>query len=422
MTSPSFGALIGAAGKTPVLHIPSISFANGHQGFQTSPEKYAIMERGFKRLAARSLLMASPMDAMILDRPPDPDYLAILRAAAAGGARHIVPSAPSGQCLSEDALLCPAALVFIREWDGPVELYMPSHADAKLLLAAGKPAPEQAPDVAALLNDKVFFVRTIEDMGLPQIEAFTGGADAVAARLDRDPGGPVIVRSSAGVGGAASWVAAGAGERLALKKRVEKRRGEIFVLQKFIPSVMSPNLQLYAGDDSICLIGASLQIIEGHTRHAGNLFGGSGDAGLDGKLLTQAAIIAREAAALGYRGLLGIDFIVTAGGEAYAVEINARHNTSTHALWFANRLANGDPFIPIKAGRAAYRKWPSSGGRLSAMEWMRRLGAAAFDPAKGEGILPYDCGSDDLEAVVIGGDAERREWLSAQGEKAAAGV
>jgi len=412
--------MIRAFGKTPVLHIPSISFARGPQSFTASQTAYPAMERGFKRLAARSALMAGEGDALILDRAIDPEYAALLRAAGCGAASHIVPSTSHGQCLSDDALACQTTLEFISSWDGPVELYMPSRADQSLLRAAGKSIPEQAPDVAELLNDKIFFVRTMEDLGLPQIEAFTGCADAVAARLDRDSGGPVIVRSSRGVGGAATWVADGAGERLALKKLVEKRQGEIFVLQKYIPHIMSPNVQLYAGEDSLCLLGISLQLIEGKTRHAGNLFGGGGeDAGLDETLTRQAAIIAREAHTMGYRGLVGVDFIVTAGGEVFAVEINARHNTSTHALWFANRLANGDPFLPIASGRASYRRWPCRHGAIPAMEWMRRLGNAAFNPATGEGILPYDCGSDYLEGVVIGRDGEQRIRLEAAGEKAA---
>ncbi|MDH4184572.1 MAG: hypothetical protein OEV92_10145 [Nitrospinota bacterium] len=421
MNKPIIGAL-ALTGGGPTLHIPSVSFSSGRHSFGVSQAAYAEMERSFKRLSARSLLMASSEDSVILDRPADADYLALLRGCGAGGAWRMAPQTSAGLCLAQDAASCDETLGYIGRWQGPMEFYMPSPADRQLLIRAGMD-PEGFPvDAAQLLNDKAFFIRTMEDMGLPQIESFAGNAHAVAARLDKDPGGPVIVRASASVGGAGAWVADGAAERLKLKKLVEKRHGEIFILQKWIPWVFSPNLQFYIGAESICLLGISAQDLADGVRHAGNHFGGFEEAGLDDALLEQGKSLALEAASLGYKGLLGVDFIVTPHGQTYAVELNARHNTSTHALWFANRFINGDPFIPARRGLTAYLKWPSDKGRLSAMEWMALLGPAAFDPDRGDGVLPYDCRSQGLEAVVIGADEERMRWLKAQAAMAAQGA
>ena len=222
MTEPGFGALTGAAGRTPVLHIPSVRFAGGPQAFHVSAQEYARMERGFKNLGARSLLMASSDDSLILNRVPDPEYVALLRAGGAGGAAHMVPSVDDGQCLSEDALMCPAALEFVRGWPGPLEFYMVSDIDERLALLAGRPLPRYQAGVVSLFNDKVFLIRTMEDMGLPVIDSYSGSWDAVASRLDKDPGWPVVVRSSRSVGGAGVWVAHTAAQRYELKKRIEK--------------------------------------------------------------------------------------------------------------------------------------------------------------------------------------------------------
>jgi len=419
VTEPLFGALIGAAGKTSTLHIPSVRFAGGVQAFHVSEVEYARMEKSFKSLGARSLLMASLDDALILHQPPDPEYVALLRMCGAGGAGHLIPAGSEGQCLAEDALLCPATLEFVRDWPGALEFYMVSDMDERLARQAGRPLPPYQSGVVSLFNDKVFFIRTLEDMGLPIIESYSGPSDAVAFRLDKDPGWPLVARSSRSVGGAGVWVARTAAQRRELKKRIEKRRGEVFILQKWIDSVSSPNLQLYVGEDSICVLGMSAQVFRDGIHHVGNYFDGSGDDEVDGRVMAQAKALAMEAARMGYRGILGIDFIITAGGEIYAVEINARHNTSTHALWFANRLINGDPFV-ASPGRAAYMRWPSVRGRLCAMEWMKLLGEAAFDPDTGQGALPYDCGWDGLEAAIVASDPEHRQWLEKRAERVTA--
>ena len=420
MSNPVFGALIETAGKEPTLHIPSVRMAGGAAGFHVSENEYAQMERGFKRLSARSLLMASPQDSLILNRAPDREYLALLRHSGAGGANHVIPAESQGQCLAEDAQNCPDTLKFIRDWPGAMEFYMVSDMDERLARQSNKPLPEHQAHVTALLNDKVFFTRTLEDLGLPMIETYVGPSDSVAFRLEKDPGWPVVARSSRSVGGAAVWKAETATQRQALKKIVERRRGEVFLLQKWVPSVSSPNLQIYVGSRSICVLGLSIQKFHDTTHHAGNYFQGSGDKDVDLALLRQGKAIAMEAARLGYLGVLGVDFIVTANGDVFAMEINARHNTSTHALWFSNRLINNDPFLAVPPGRVAYMRWPSARGRLSAMEWMGILGAAAFDPEKGEGVLPFDCGYEGLEAAILAGDMERRQWLERMAEMAVA--
>jgi len=418
VTAPVFGALIGAAEKTPTLHIPSMRFAGGDQAFHVSEAKYTRMEKSFKSLGARSLLMASSDDTLILHQPPDPEYVALLRACGAGGTSHLIPSGSEGQCLAEDALMCSATLEFVRGWPGALEFYMVSDMDERLARQAGRPLPPYQAGVVSLFNDKVFFIRTLEDMGLPIIESYSGPSDAVAFRLTKDPGWPVVVRSSRSVGGAGVWVAHTATQRHELKKRIEKRRGEVFILQRWIDSVSSPNLQMYVGEDSICVLGMSTQVFRDGIRHVGNYFDGSGDDEVDGRIMAQGKALAMEAARMGYRGILGIDFIVTASGEIYAVEINARHNTSTHAMWFANRLMNADPFV-ASHGRAAYMRWPSPREGLCAMEWMKLLGEAAFRPDKGEGALPYDCGWNGLEAAIVASDPEKRQWLEKKAEQTA---
>lgn len=395
----------------PTVHLPSVSFGRGADIWRLEPGEYEKLEAGFKRLSKRSLLMAGIDDVVIVDSPVSGEYIDRLRALNAGGARRMVPSFSGGSCLSEDVAASPELVDFLRKWDGAIEVYMPSRAEEALAEKVGRPICAVSPDVVELLNDKMFFLRLIEDLGAPMIETFAGNSDAMAERIRRLGAKPVIIRSSNSVGGSGVWVIRDAAERAKALADMDKMgRDRLFLLQPLVDTLISPNLQFYVGPERVRLFAETAQVMTPALEHTGNMFDRIDDAETRDELIRQGSALALEAASLGYRGVMGVDFVVTRENKVYAVEINARHNTSTHAAWFLNRFySGGDPYAMIEPGKAAYLRLDSRRD-LRAMEWIELLGDDVFDPDSGAGVMPYDTGGEFC-AVIAGRDTEERRRL-----------
>ncbi len=410
MAQPESHSISGCM-TDPVLHLPSVRFDHGPEIFDIPEADYRRMETGYKRLSSRALLMAGENDTVIISAPVDTEYLALLKACRSGGAAHMIPVPQSGSCLTDDVIKCKTTFNFIRSWHGRIEPYMMTRSEETLGERTGRKINRCNASAADLLNDKSFFIRMVEDLGLPSIETIVGSSDAISSRLAKHSPDPVIVRRSRSLGGAGVWAANNALQRNDLKKLIERSLHKgVYLLQPLLPAILSPNLQLYIGDENICLLGETQQILTRSLEHSGNLFDPVEDAAVRRALISQSRAIADEAALMGYRGLLGVDFVVQDNGDVFAVEINARHNTSTHALWFVNRFFNNDPFMPTEPGATAFARFGSRESR-TATQWLRILGDLAFDPDSGEGILPYDTQGQNLEAVISGRDAEHRRWL-----------
>ena len=398
--------------EAPVLHLPSVHFPNGGRVWPNKSRDYKKFEAGFKSLSMRALLMAGADDIVITDKAPDSEYMAFLKTLGSGGSRAIVPSHKGGSCLAEDVLKSPEVMDFIRSFSGAVEAYMVTELEEQIAASAGKKLFAAPAGVVDILNDKVFFQRLLEDLDFPRVETITGNSDAIAAKLRHFSGDEgVIVRGARGVGGSRTHIASGSTERKSLADMIEKKgKGSLFLMSKYLDVALSPNLQFYISDECVTLFGETVQLMKNGVEHFGNLFDKVEDASIQNSIVEQGSAICQEAAAMGYRGVVGVDFIVTKRGDVFAVEMNARHNTSTHALWFINRFFTGDPLAmacDISAGFVRYK----SSRDFSAAQWLKTLGKDAFDPQTGFGILPYDTGTDELAAVVAASDAQGRRRL-----------
>lgn len=383
----------------PILHLPSVHFSRGAEIWNMPIAKYSAFEAGFKRLSRRSLLMASAEDVVIVDGAVSQNYISLLNDCGAGGKTRIVPSKNSGACLAEDCAASPEVAEFIRRWDGEFETYMATPMETMLGELTGKRIINTPPGVAELLNDKIFFLRLLEDLDLPRIPTFAGVADAVGNRIKFHITTPHILRGAQSVGGTRVWGIRTKAEREKAFADISKRdKKGLFILQPLLNMAMSPNLQFYITDDRVHLFGESVQILTRDMEHTGNVIGPVEDTNVRDQLIDQGSALALEAASVGYRGVLGLDFIVTTDGHIYAVELNARHNTSTHAIWFINRLATGDPFTQIDFPAAFMRI--STDRERHIDEWITLLGDDLFDPKTAEGILPHDTGGTELCALV----------------------
>lgn len=363
--------------------------------------------------------MAGPEDAVIVDGPVETRYLDYLRGLGAGGSTLLHPSVSGGISLMDDALRTPEILEFVRGWKGAIEPYIIGRGEEKLMLATGRAPFATAPEVVDILNDKVFFLRLAEDLGLPIVPNFVGDSNATADRLRKWKDGPVIVRAGRSVGGSRVFTADGDGKRERLAERVAQAGGGLYIVQPMIETRSSPNLQFYVTPEEVTLFGETLQLLGDGFRHTGNLFGGQiADTARD-EIVSQGVALAKEAALLGYAGVLGVDFIVSQNGEVYAVEFNARSNTSTSAIWFMNRFFTGDPLVMADGVKGAFIRQPSPFQRRSGGEWLDALGGHAFDHARKTGIIPYNTGGEELTALIVAGNEGERARLVEEARRVA---
>lgn len=396
----------------PRLHIHNVHFARGHEIWPGTAGKRGDEFRAtLKRLSRRALVMAGPDDGVIVDGPVEERYMDFLRGLGAGGSTITHPAVSGGASLMDDILKTPETVELVRSWRGPVEPYIIGKGEERLMTATGREAFSATAEVVELLNDKVFFLRMLEDLGLPIIPNFVGNSDAASARLRKWNEGPVIARATRSVGGSRVFTASGRARIDLLADQIEKAGGGLYIIQPLLETISSPNLQFYVTPDEITLFGETSQILVGGLRHEGNYFGRRQAGDFRDEMIGQGVMLAKEAVALGYAGTLGVDFIVTNSGEVYAVEINARINTSTSAIWFMNRLFTGDPLMMAEGARCAFIRLPSVSRGRSGGQWLGALGTLAFDPEKREGIVPYDTGAGELSAALAARDDDALERL-----------
>lgn len=396
----------------PILHIHNVHFARGGEIWPgTEGERGDAFRSALKRLSRRALVMAGPDDAVIVDGPVEERYLDFLRGLGGGGETVLHPAVSGGASLMDDALRTPEIVKYVRNWPGSVEPYIIGRGEEKLMEAAGR-APFSAPaEVVEVLNDKVFFIRLAEDLGLPILTNFVGDSNATANRLRKWKEGAAIVRGARSVGGSRVFTADGSAECEHLANRIERAGGGLYIVQRMVETRSSPNLQFYVTPDEVTLFGETVQILGDGFRHAGNFFDGRIEDEARNEIVNQGVELVKEAALLGYTGVLGVDFIVTVDGGVYAVEFNARSNTSTSAIWFMNRFFMGDPLVMADGAKGAFVRLPSFSRNRSAGQWLDVLGDSVFNPAKGEGIIPYDTGGAELTAVIVAGNEEERASL-----------
>ncbi|HJM83607.1 MAG TPA: hypothetical protein QF720_08475 [Nitrospinota bacterium] len=400
--------------QLPILHLPGIHFKDGHKIFCIDENQYFKFERGLKRLAHRALLIAGLNDNLILDTLPDPDYLTFLHECGVGGKAIFFPEVANGSSLCEDVLNSPACLKHIRDWEYEIEPYMFTNLEQEIRDCTDAVGLYGDAIITELLNDKVFFFRLTEDLGLPQPKTLIGSKDSIAIKiLTWEATNPIIVRANTSIGGSRVWSASTPDERRTVSKEVERNLDQMFLMQTLEDVTFSPNLQYRVCDKEICVVGRTIQILDNCFEHSGNIFDGVEDLSIASNLDKQGRVLALEAAHMGYRGLLGVDFIVTQAGDVYAVELNARYNSSTYALSFCNRVLNGDPLKAVESGLCGYLRL-KTGRILTGMQWINRLGDLAYNPSTKRGALPYDCESEYLELVIIGNDSNDRDQIIEQ--------
>lgn len=206
--------------------------------------------------------------------------------------------------------------------------------------------------VAMAFNDKVSNKELCRRAGLPTVPGLSVTSDhtahekAAAALMMFEAFGDIIIRTARGSGG--SGIAIIKGEDHDAHGAIASYfsslgQDESCLIEAFLPVRDSLNIQWGVSESQVTFIGMSSQLLAEGTKHEGNQGGfrflGDRIPPEFAQAVEGASTLARVAQAMGYKGILGFDFILTDDAKTFCIETNARVNGSTHAHQIVHHLA-----------------------------------------------------------------------------------
>ena len=173
---------------------------------------------------------------------------------------------------------------------------------------------------------------------------------------------------------------------------------EKVIIEPFLDVVSTPNDQWAIGiDGAIHHLGLADQICENGMVHIGTQNFPQPLSRVSEYIMQTSGSIVDHMAASGYKGVLGIDYIVTDDG-IFPVENNARFNGSTYVRLILDQLekhhvfAQCWKFIKIKIKPCSFA------------ELIKKLGPLLYDGNKLNSVFPYNCNaieSNGCFAIVL---------------------
>jgi len=168
-----------------------------------------------------------------------------------------------------------------------------------------------------------------------------------------------------------------------------------------IKEVYSPSVQVFVGEDSICIYDVTEQILSRKSIHQGNLSPPpylEPHSDLRDEILRQSAVVCEWLFSQGYKGMAGVDFIVTFKdglAEVFVCEVNARVTGATYPSVLARYFMSEGAWIMSNLKTSKLM----SGEQL--IETMDRFGVL-FYPGKNKGFLPINFNLDSGRKVTKG--------------------
>jgi hypothetical protein len=183
---------------------------------------------------------------------------------------------------------------------------------------------------------------------------------------------------------------------------------EMYLVEPFLSVVASPNDQwAICRDGSLVYLGISAQLFDGFC-HVGNLAGQYFSDRISHYIQAASQKLVLGMAAGGYRGIVGIDYIITPEG-IYPIENNARMNGSTYCLGVVERMRQRG--IPAQAWKF-FRAFSSA---FSFEALRKKLAPILYDGSLLNGVFPLECeglkDTGSFTAVVFGEDLYHIAYL-----------
>ncbi len=370
----------------------------------------------------RALPGASRNDVVVLRGRHDHEYYKWLRSYGLGP-DHVVEYKESSKelSLSECIIKNPEPILEIIQEKGRKPIYVPwysgkKEAEAAKILGAELFGATDA--ITRKYNDKSEFKAICQQLDIPVVvgDSFAVCPDdsnnainmAHVINHHLSTHETVIVRGTVGESGMSLYKTTGND----LPELYEKiaASGEKFVLiEPFLRVISSPGDQwVIQRDGDIGHLGVANQICERGMVHIGTQQGPPISQRLHECITQTSQKIVKHMLKFGYRGVLGIDYIVT-DEAVFPVENNARFNGSTYTRLIIDNLKKITPaidywkFIKIKTQPCSF------------LELADRIQGILCDGEKINSIFPYNCSSlsstGDFAVILLAEDLNHLIYL-----------
>ncbi|WP_458700861.1 ATP-grasp domain-containing protein [Sulfurospirillum sp. 1307] len=133
-----------------------------------------------------------------------------------------------------------------------------------------------------------------------------------------------------------------------IEKKFSTCKDENFLITEFIPHKADPTtLGVVINEEEIYIAGIADQRIDG-TKFKGSTYPSKLSKSEQEEVISQARLVGKEMAKMGYRGIFGCDFIVTDDSKVYFIETNPRKQGTTmeFCCTLRNILPKGAPNLP----------------------------------------------------------------------------
>ncbi len=346
----------------------------------------------------RALPASSSHDLVVLRGRQDHAYCKWLRTQGLGPG-HVVEYKESSRAfsLAECIIRNPAPILKIIKKTGRRPVYVPWYSGGKEAEAAeilGADLFGATEKATTQYNDKALFKDICQQIGIPVVSGTSfkmeGDNDANEEDMARvinghlAAHGTVIIRGTVGESGISLYKTTG-NDLPELYEEITATGEKMVLIEPFLPVISSPGDQWAIDrDGKIDHIGVTDQVCEKGMVHIGTQHGPPLSKRLHDLISQTSLKIVQHMSQVGYRGVLGIDYIVT-DENVYPVENNARFNASSYPWLITDTIRKRIPsidywkFIKIKTPPCSFPQLAD------------RLHDILYDGKKVNSIFPYNC-------------------------------
>ncbi|HID68913.1 MAG TPA: hypothetical protein EYP35_00265 [Desulfobacterales bacterium] len=360
----------------------------------------------------RALPVACQDDLVVLRGKLDRDYHRWLRSHGLGSDYVVEYKALSRELsLSELIAKDPDPILKIIRETGRKPVYVPwfsGRMEAEAAMALGADL-FGAPEAATLkYNDKSDFKTVCRQLDVPVVggDSFvvsdSANASEMAHIVNRHLSAheTVIIRGTLGEFGMSLYKTAG-DDIPDVYKEIAASGEKVVIIEPFLRVISTPNDQwVIDRNGDINHLGLADQICERGMVHIGTQEGQPPSQRIHNYITQTSFKIAKHMAKFGYRGVLGIDYIVTDEG-IFPIENNARFNGSSYARLIVNNINNiGNLTPPIGYWKFIKIKTLP----CSFFELTQTIDNVVYDGKKINSVFPFNCNTLPLTgdfAVIL---------------------
>jgi hypothetical protein len=370
----------------------------------------------------RALPVACRDDLVVLRGELDIEYRNWLHSHGLGPDNVVQYKALSrAMTLSELIVNNPEPIKKIIQKTGWKPVYVPwfsGHMETKVAEVLGADlfgAPESA---TLKYNDKASFKTICRQLGIPVVEGnlfemHTENSDnwlemkeIINSYLSKYK--TVIIRGTLGEAGMSLYKTEG-NDISKLYRQIANSGEKAVIIEPFLNVVSSPNDQWVIGRDGrITHLGMRDQIFERGMVHIGTLKGEKTTPDISNYITETSIKIVNNMAAFGYRGVVGIDYIVS-DEDIFPVENNARFNGSSYVSMIVDNIE--ELASPIPYWKFIKNKTPA----CSFPELTERIKPVLYDGNKLNSVFPFNCSSlpvtGDFAVVLLAQNMDKIIYL-----------